>query len=539
MEFQVADIFEAVADNIPNREALVIGKTKLTYSELDKRSNQAAAMLQSIGIKREDHIGIYAFNCTEWIETMIGAYKIGAIPININYRYVEEELAYLIDNADIVAMVYQEQFGSLLKNIKERTKTLKHYISIKDDSVNSNNTIKELDYHQLIKDSLTDRVSHSRSADDTYVLYTGGTTGMPKGVMWRQEDVIMTLGGGIDHLTGEKFSSPEAMSKKCLGDPIIALALAPLMHGAAQWQTFNSFFSGWKLIFNDQKSFNAEYIWNLISKERVQNLTITGDAMGRPLADSLSNMLDKGLKVDSLIILTSTAAVFSSSIKDQFLELLPNLMIIDGVGSSETGSTGFNIYEKGSKQKDSGGGPSFSRPKHSVILHPETKKPLVSTDTSTIGFLARSGNVPIGYYKDPVKTASTFIEVDGEKYSIPGDYAKFEQNGQITLLGRGSVSINSGGEKIFPEEVEAALKSHPQVFDCLVVGINDDKWGQKVVAVVKSRTNNQIDINELKDHCKTYIANYKFPKEFFYVDEIKRAPSGKPDYSWAKKILSA
>ena len=539
MEFHVADIFEAVADNIPDREALTLGSTRLTYSELDRRSNQIAAMLKSLGIKKEDHIGIYAFNCIEWIETMIGAFKIGAIPININYRYVEEELAYLINNADIVGIIYQKQFEKLLNNIKTRTKNLKHYISIEDGTINPEINLKTFDYHILMENSSIERVNFERSADDIYVIYTGGTTGLPKGVMWRQEDVIMTLGGGIDHLTGEKFSSAEAMSKKCLGEPIVALALAPLMHGAAQWQTFNSFFSGWKLIFNSQKSFDAEYIWNLIAEEKVQNLTITGDAMGRPLADALNIMLKKGLNLDSLIILTSTAAVFSSSIKDQFLELLPNLMIIDGVGSSETGSTGFNIYSKGSKQKDSGGGPSFSRPKHSVILHPETKKPLDTNDTSTIGYLARSGNVPIGYYKDPLKTASTFIEADGEKYSIPGDYAKFEADGQITLLGRGSVSINSGGEKIFPEEVEAALKSHPEVFDCLVVGKKDNKWGQKVVAVIQSRNNSKIDPDSLKDHCKTYIANFKFPKEFFYVDEIKRAPSGKPDYPWAQKIAAS
>jgi 3-oxocholest-4-en-26-oate---CoA ligase len=539
MEFHVADIFEAVVDNIPNREALVLGSTRLTFSELDKRSNQVAAMLKSVGIKKEDHIGIYAFNCIEWIETMIGAFKIGAVPININYRYVEEELNYLVDNADIKGIVYQKHFGKILNKIKNRTKKLKYYIAIDDASTKYEDNLQAHDYAKVIKDYSSERVKYNRTADDRYVIYTGGTTGMPKGVIWRQEDVIMTLGGGIDHLTGEKFLSPEAMSKKCLSDPIVALALAPLMHGAAQWQTFNSFFSGWKLIFNNQKSFDADYIWSLISKEKVQNLTITGDAMGRPLADALKNVLMKGLNLDSLIILTSTAAVFSSSIKDQFLELLPNLMIIDGVGSSETGSTGFNIYSKGSKKKDSGGGPSFARPKHSVILDPETKKPLDEKDTSTIGYLARSGNVPIGYYKDLEKSLSTFIKVDGEKYSIPGDFAKFETDGQITLLGRGSVSINSGGEKIFPEEVEAALKSYPEVFDCLVVGKQDSKWGQKVVAVIQSRNNNKIDVNLLKNHCKTYIANYKFPKEFFYQKEIKRAPSGKPDYSWAQKIASS
>ena len=535
MEFQVADIFEAIVDNIPEREALVLGDQRLSYLDLDQCSNQAAAMLVSIGIKKGDHIGIYAYNCIEWIETMIGAYKIGAIPININYRYVEEELTYLINNSDMVAIVYQNEFEPLLSKIKSRVKNLKYFIEIKNKVIHSDQNIKPLDFTELIRKHSKKREVYVRSADDIYILYTGGTTGLPKGVMWRQEDVIMTLGGGIDHLTGEKFSSPEQMSKKCLSDPIIALALAPLMHGAAQWQMFNSFFSGWTLIFNDKASFNAENIWRLVSREGVQNLTITGDAMGRPLVDALPELMKEGLDISSLIILTSTAAVFSSSIKDELLSLLPNLMIIDGVGSSETGSTGFNIYEKGSKTKDSGGGPRFKKPKHSAILNPETFKPLSVNDTKTIGLLARHGNVPIGYYKDKEKSEKTFIEVDGIKYSIPGDYAKFEIDGQITLLGRGSVSINSGGEKIFPEEVEAALKSHPKVFDCLVVGIPDSKWGEKVVAVIKSRKDEKINKEELKDHCSRYIGKYKFPKKIFYVKEVKRAPSGKPDYSWAKE----
>ncbi len=535
MEFQVADLFEAVSDQIPEREALVLGKKRLTYAQLDKRSNKAAHMLKKIGIGKGDHIGIYAYNCIEWIEVMIGAYKIGAVPININYRYVEEELAYLIGNSDMVAIVYQYQFAPLLKAIEERTPKLKKYIHIKEsgEELPKSFNKKSREYKTLIDVESEERGLEKRSGKDMYVLYTGGTTGLPKGVMWTQEDVIMTLGGGIDHLTGEKFPSPEEMSKKCLADQITALALAPLMHGAAQWQALNSFFSGWKLILNDQKSFDARYIWNLISKEKVQNLTITGDAMGRPLADELPEAVKENTNIDSLTILSSTAAIFSSVIKDEFLKFLPNLLIIDAVGSSETGSTGLNIYDKNVKKKNAGG-PTFDRPRHSTILHPKTLIPIKESDTETIGYLARSGNVPIGYYKDKKKSASTFVEVEKTKYSLPGDQAKFNSKGQIVLLGRGSVSINSGGEKIFPEEVEAALKAHPKVFDCLVVGIPDKRWGEKVMAIIQSRDGKEIKLNDLQNSCKTYVASYKFPKELKFVKKIKRSPSGKPDYLWAK-----
>ena len=535
MEFQVADLFEAVSDQIPEREALVLGKKRLTYAQLDKRSNKAAHMLKKIGIGKGDHIGIYAYNCIEWIEVMIGAYKIGAVPININYRYVEEELAYLIGNSDMVAIVYQYQFAPLLKAIEERTPKLKKYIHIKEsgEELPKSFNKKSREYKTLIDVESEERGLEKRSGKDMYVLYTGGTTGLPKGVMWTQEDVIMTLGGGIDHLTGEKFPSPEEMSKKCLADQITALALAPLMHGAAQWQALNSFFSGWKLILNEQKSFDARYIWNLISKEKVQNLTITGDAMGRPLADELPEVVKENTNIDSLTILSSTAAIFSSVIKDEFLKFLPNLLIIDAVGSSETGSTGLNIYDKNVKKKNAGG-PTFDRPRHSTILHPKTLIPIKESDTETIGYLARSGNVPIGYYKDKKKSASTFVEVEKTKYSLPGDQAKFNSKGQIVLLGRGSVSINSGGEKIFPEEVEAALKAHPKVFDCLVVGIPDKRWGEKVMAIIQSRDGKEIKLNDLQNSCKTYVAGYKFPKELKFVKKIKRSPSGKPDYLWAK-----
>lgn len=538
MEFNAADIFEGVVDRIPDREAVVLGSTRLTYKELDSRSNKAAHALKKLGVKKGSHIGIYAFNCIEWLEIMLGAYKLCAIPININYRYVEEELKYLIDNADMEAIFFHKQFSAKLKNISNDLPLLKNYVAIEDASEHENSLAESLDFESLIGNESEERLLLKRSGDDRYILYTGGTTGMPKGVVWRMEDVLMTLGGGIDAVTGEKYPTPEAFADKCLQDQTIALALAPLMHGAAQWQSFNAFFSGWKFIINDQISFDANYIWDVIAKEKVMNLTITGDAMGRPLCDALPSAIERGLDLSSLIVLASTASVFSASIKDTILDFLPNLFLIDAVGSSETGATGVNIHTKDGKLKDSGGGPKFTKPNFSEILNLETHQIIPPSDTETIGYLARKGHVPIAYYKDPEKSKKTFIEVDGERFSIPGDMAKYESDGQMTLLGRGSVSINSGGEKIFPEEVEMALKAHPNVFDCLVVGVKDKTWGQKVVAVIQRRDSSELSLADLKETSTKYIASYKMPKEIIFSDLIERAPSGKPNYQWAQNYAN-
>ncbi len=539
MEFNAADIFEGVVDRVPDREAVVYGSTRLTYKELDARSNKAANALKKLGIKKGSHIGIYAFNCIEWLEIMLGAYKLCAIPININYRYVEEELKYLIDNADMEAVFYQKQFGAKLNNIKDDLPILKDFICINDDTNDDDIINNSFDFEGLIANESESRLTIERSGDDKYILYTGGTTGMPKGVVWRMEDVLMTLGGGIDAVTGEKYPTPETFADKCLQDQTIALALAPFMHGGAQWQSFNAFFSGWKLVINDHISFDADYIWEIVAKEKVMNLTIMGDAMGRPLCDALPTAFEKGLDLSSLFVFSSTASIFSASIKDTILEYLPNLFLIDAVGSSETGATGVNIHTKDGKLKDSGGGPKFTKPDFSEILNLETLEIIQPNDTETIGYLARKGHVPVAYYKDEEKSKKTFIEVNGERYSIPGDMAKYEEDGQMTLLGRGSVSINSGGEKIFPEEVEMALKAHPNIFDCLVVGVKDEKWGQKVVAVIQRRDKEDLSIDEIKDSASKYIASYKMPKEIVFSDIIERAPSGKPNYQWAQKFANS
>ena len=537
MEFNAADIFEGVVQRIPDREAVVLGETRLTYKELDARANKAAHALKKLNISQGSHIGIYAFNCIEWLEIMLGAYKLCAIPININYRYVEEELKYLMNNADIEAIFFHQQFSDKLNNIADALPLLKTYVSINDGS-DAKSDLVCVDYEALIEHESEEQVPQLRSGDDQYILYTGGTTGMPKGVVWRMEDVLMTLGGGIDAVTGKKYPTPEALADKCLQDQTTALALAPLMHGAAQWQSFNAFFSGWKLVFNDQVTFDAHHAWDLIAKERVMNLTITGDAMGRPLCDALPAALQRGLDLSCLFVIASSASVFSSSIKDTMITLLPNLFIIDAVGSSETGATGVNIHTKNGKLKDSGGGPKFNKPDFSAILNLETQQIIPQSDTETIGYLARKGHVPIAYYKDPEKSKKTFIDVEGERFSVPGDMAKYESDGQITLLGRGSVSINSGGEKIFPEEVEMALKAHPNVFDCLVVGVKDEIWGQKVVAVIQRRDSSELTLEDLKETSAKYIASYKMPKALIFSDLIERAPSGKPNYQWAQEFAN-
>ena len=537
MEFNAADIFEGVVQRIPDREAVVLGETRLTYKELDARANKAAHALKKLNISQGSHIGIYAFNCIEWLEIMLGAYKLCAIPININYRYVEEELKYLMNNADIEAIFFHQQFSDKLNNIADALPLLKTYVSINDGS-DAKSDLVCVDYEALIEHESEEQVPQLRSGDDQYILYTGGTTGMPKGVVWRMEDVLMTLGGGIDAVTGEKYPTPEALADKCLQDQTTALALAPLMHGAAQWQSFNAFFSGWKLVFNDQVTFDAHHAWDLIAKERVMNLTITGDAMGRPLCDALPAALQRGLDLSCLFVIASSASVFSSSIKDTMITLLSNLFIIDAVGSSETGATGVNIHTKDGKLKDSGGGPKFNKPDFSAILNLETQQIIPQSDTETIGYLARKGHVPIAYYKDPEKSKKTFIDVEGERFSVPGDMAKYESDGQITLLGRGSVSINSGGEKIFPEEVEMALKAHPNVFDCLVVGVKDETWGQKVVAVIQRRDSSELTLEDLKETSAKYIASYKMPKALIFSDLIERAPSGKPNYQWAQEFAN-
>jgi acyl-CoA synthetase (AMP-forming)/AMP-acid ligase II len=522
MAFNIADLFEHVADRVPDRPALIIGNDRLTYAELDRRATQVAHRFAELGLQPGDHVGIYAYNCVPWVEAMLGAFKLRAVPININFRYVEEELLYLLDNADCRIVVYDPEFAARLKAVQPRIPVVDHALPI-----------DETWHHERDRQS-PERDFGERSPDDHYMLYTGGTTGMPKGVVWRQEDVFMALGQGIDALTGHKVESDTELADQAKdGFPLVSFMLPPLMHGACQWGMLGMFFKGNTVVLTPK--FDPDDIWATVERDKVNSVMITGDAMGRPLIEAL-DASEGRYDTSSLLAVSSSAALFSAPVKDRFFEHFPNLMITDSIGSSEGGFNGIaQIGKDGTKMK---GGPTVKPGLDTVVVDEDLN--VLEPGSAVVGKVARGGNIPIGYYKDEEKTKATFVTgPDGKRYVVAGDFAMWEEDGTITLLGRGSVCINSGGEKIFPEEVESALKSHPAVFDALVVGAADERWGQRVAAVVQPRPGHSPTLDELMEHCRTKVAGYKVPRELHLVDAIVRSPSGKPDYPWASKLVEA
>jgi len=535
MQWNIADLIERIVDLAPDREALVCGSARRSYAQLEERSNRLAHHLASRGLGPGDHIGIYAYNCVEFVETMLAAYKLRAVPINVNYRYVEDELRYLFDNADLKAIVHHRSFAPRIAAVKDEMPLLRHLVTIDDASDEDFRALGAVAYEEALAAASPARDFGPRSPDDLYMLYTGGTTGMPKGVMWRQQDVIFTLGGGIDHATGIPATKPEDLSAKMAATPLVSMAIAPLMHGASQWATLGALFTGNKIVLYGERSFDADAVWRIIEKERVQTLAITGDAMARPLVEALAGP-SAGRDVGCLFVIASTAAVFSPSVKQQFKERFPNLIVVDSVGASETGFHGTSLYQSG-ESSTARTGVVRVKPGRDTLVVGDDGRPL-APGTGVVGKLARTGNVPLGYYKDAKKTAETFTLVDGRRYAIPGDFATLEADGSIVLLGRGSVCINSGGEKVFPEEVEAALKAHPDVFDVVVVGVRDPRWGERVAAVLQPRAGRAPALEALAEHCRQKIAGYKIPRSLYLVERIERSPSGKPDYPWAKALAA-
>jgi 3-oxocholest-4-en-26-oate---CoA ligase len=527
MAFNIADLIEHSVDLVPERTAVVCDGRRVTYGELEERANRLAHHLAGNGVERGSHVGIYAFNSVEFVETMFAAFKLRAVPININYRYVTDELRYMCDNADLVALVHQRRFAPLVAGVLPDAPLLRHVVVIDDGTDEDYQTYGGVDYEQALAAASPERDFEERSDDDIYILYTGGTTGMPKGVVWRHEDVWRVLGGGIDFMTGERIGDEWHQATQGKEGAVVTFPVAPLMHGAGQWGTLGTLFNAGTVVLVPK--FDPHEVWRLVETEKVNTVSITGDAMARPMVETLQ---EGNYDTSSLLALSSTAAVFSSSVKEQYLELLPNVVLTEAVGATESGFNGVTMVEKGISQKTTAL-PTVTPGPDTIVIDDEGKP--VEPGSGTIGRMARGGNVPLGYYKDPEKTAQTFVEIDGKRYSIPGDYARIEADGSMTLLGRGNQSINSGGEKIFPEEVEGALKSHPDVFDAIVVGLPDERWGQRVTAVVQSRPGAEPTLDELDAHCRTQIAGYKVPRDLYLIDEIKRQPSGKPDYPWVRE----
>ncbi len=525
----MADMFEAAVDAFGDREYLVADGKRRTYAEMEERANRLAHHLAAQGIGPGDHVGIYSTNSVEWVETAWAVFKLRAVWININYRYVHDELAYLFGNADLVALVHQAEFGPRVTELLPGLPDLRHVITVEDGS-GEPPPAGAVPYEEALASGGPERDFAPRSDDDHYILYTGGTTGLPKGVVWRHQDVFYALGGGVDPTTNTRVVAPEEMVEKGRGGQLSLFPIAPLMHGATQWCVLGQSFMGNRTIL--MSKFEPSEVWRLVEEEKVNSVMITGDAMGKPLVEAL----DTGASYDlsSLLALTSSAALFSAPVKDQFFEHFPNLVIVDAVGSSESGNNGMATMTKGQTAMKSG--PTVSVLGNTVVFD-ENLKP-VEPGSGVIGKIARTGDIPVGYYNDPVKTAETFVTIDGLRYSMPGDFATIEADGSITLLGRGSVSINSGGEKIFPEEVESAVRSHPDVLDAIVVGAADERWGQRVAAIIHPRVGKHPTLEDIQEHCRTAIAGYKVPRQLHVVDGILRSPSGKPDYRWAAGIVA-
>jgi acyl-CoA synthetase (AMP-forming)/AMP-acid ligase II len=530
MTFNLADLFEAAVDAYGDREYLVAAGERRTYAQMEERANRLAHYLAGQGVGPGDHVGIYSLNSVEWVETAWAVFKLRAVWININYRYVKDELRYLFTNADLVALVHQAEFGPRVAELLPDLPDLRLIIAVEDGSGEPlvDGTVA---YEEALAQGSPERDFAPRSNDDHYILYTGGTTGMPKGVVWRHEDVFYALGGGVDPSTNTRIQRPEEMVEKGRNGQVTLLPIAPLMHGATQWSVMGQSFVGNRTILVPK--FDPHTVWRLVESEKANSIMITGDAMGKPLIEALD---DPGVSYDlsSLLAVTSSAALFSSPVKDEFFNHLPNIVIVDAVGSSESGNNGMATVSKGDTAMKSG--PTVSVLGNTVVFDEDMH--LVAPGSGVIGKIARYGDIPVGYYNDPVKTAEVFITIDGTRYVMPGDFATLEADGTITLLGRGSVSINSGGEKIFPEEVESAVRSHPEVFDAIVVGAPDDRWGQRVAAIIQPRADGHPSLEDIQAHCRDAIAGYKVPRQLHVVDTILRSPSGKPDYRWAAEIVA-
>jgi len=522
MALNLADLFEHAVDVFGERTAVACGERALTYRELDERTSRLAHYLAGIGVTEGDHVGLYAGNSIEALETLLACCKLRAAAININYRYAENELRYMFADSDLVALVHQRQFGPQVASVRSSAPGLRGAVVIDDGS--GADAGDGVEYEAALAAASPERDFPPRSGDDVYIIYTGGTTGYPKGVMWRHEDIWRTLGGGIDFVTGEELADEWEPSRRGqAGAGLVKLCAAPLIHGNAQVAALAGLFGGETVVLLPK--FDAAEIWRAVERHRVNVLVIIGDAMARPLIDALQR---GSYDISSLVAFSSSAALFSPAVKDACVAALPNVFITEAVGSTETGFAGMGAVAAGAEQR---GGPTVT-PGPDVLVLDESNRPV---GPGQVGRLARGGYVPLGYYKDPVKTGQMLVEVDGKRYAVPGDWARIEQDGSMTLLGRGNTCVNTGGEKVYPEEVEGALKSHPDVFDALVIGVPDERLGQSVAALVQPREGAAIELAALEAHLRTQIAGYKIPRSVWVVEAIGRTVSGKADYAWAHR----
>ncbi len=531
--WNLADLFEAVVDRVGGREAIVAGVRRLTYDELDRRANRVAHVLTQHGVGPGDRVGLSVRNGHEHLAALLGAYKLRAVPFNVNYRYTADEMAYLFADARPRVVLHGPDVGPAVDQAVAARREAGDALTALPGRGPSHEGL-------LAAAPATRPVVADRSGDDRYLLYTGGTTGMPKGVEWRHEDIVFAAlgadaGGTVlaDRST-PAATTPEEMVARADAGRTRTLPASPLIHGTAQWVTLATLLGGGTVLTLPSSTFVAAELWDLAQAEAASLVVIVGDAFARPLADALADHPGRW-DLGELVAVVSGGAVLSPAVRSQLGAQLPWVALVDGYGTSETGGQGNAVSWPG---QSPAAHTRFPLDDHTALLDDEDAPLVPGVHTGHIGRLARRGRIPLGYRNDPERTAATFPVIAGERWAVPGDLGRMEDDGTVTLLGRGASCINTGGEKVFPDEVEAALKAHPGVFDAAVVGVPDERWGQRVVAVIAPRSGAAPSLEELDTHCRERLAAYKVPRRVVCVRAVRRLPSGKTDHAWVRGVAA-
>ena len=556
MELDFASICEAVAKRRADDPCLIFRDRSFTWAQTQDRTRRLASVLLNAGLGRTgpslsvgaaseaalvdppgSRVALYLLNGNEYLEGMLGVWKAGCIPFNVNYRYVAAELKYILEDASASAVIVHDRFLGVLGDVLESMSAPPPLILAVADGSERVDLPGLVDYEEALAAADPDlpaEVVDSWSGDDIYLCYTGGTTGMPKGAMWRQGDFLVSA-LGVKRRDGSEYESIEDVADDATS-MMRALPAPPLMHGAAHWNAMSAWIAGGTVIIQDVVDrFDPKSVIEAIETHRATSLLVVGDPMARPLLDALDQQRSTGLSPDlsSLRHVISGGAVLSAESKQRILDTIGNVRIIDVLGSTESGRQAL-----ASTSANTGPNSGFESSSTAVVLN-EDLSAILKPGDSEIGWLAQSGRVPIGYLNDPAKTAATFPTIAGVRYAIPGDRARVSADGTVELLGRDSVCINTGGEKVFAEEVETALKTHPSVFDAVVCGMPSERYGQEVVAIVEIRPGHAVTDEGLVSNANKLIARYKLPKRIVRVPAVVRSPSGKADYRWATEQATA
>ena len=517
-----AEIWETAAEVLPDARALVHGDRTVTWAEFDHRADGFARALLDLGVERQDKVAHYLYNCAEYLESIFGMFKAGLVPVNTNYRYADDELLYLWDNADAVAVIFHGTFADRIERLRGQLPKIKAWYWVDDESGPCPDWA--VPYEDAAK-SATERTvaPWGRSGDDIYMLYTGGTTGMPKGVMWRQDDVFGSLNASSLTVKYPEPPGPESVRSVLKEPGAVGLPACPLMHGTGALTSFGTLSTGGCVVTLTNRSFDAEEFLAAVETNKVNLTAIVGDAFAKPILRALEANPGKW-DISSLLAIVSSGVMWSEQSKQGLLKHHPGMLLVDAFSSSEALGMGTSVSSAGGTAKTA----KFALGENARVITDDGRD--VEPGSGDIGRVAVKGRTPVGYYKDPEKSARTFLTIDGERYSVPGDYATVEADGTLRLLGRGSVCINTGGEKVYPEEVEEALKEHPAIRDAVAVGIPDEKWGEAICAVVEPQTGHSIDEADVIAHVKSRLAAFKAPKRVLTVETIGRAPNGKVDY---------